>query len=97
MTISQGDARWPSGFIYFDNLSNPQIVLDSARNVWAKSSVGAGGWTKEVTGGQTAIAAGGNGLQMILDTAGNVWAKSSVGAGGWTKEVTGGQTAIAAG
>ncbi|SDJ53305.1 hypothetical protein SAMN05444157_3837 [Frankineae bacterium MT45] len=77
--------------------SATQMILDAAGNVWAKSSVGVGGWTEEVQGGIGKVAVGSDGTQMILDGAGNVWAKSSVGVGGWTEEVQGGITAIATG
>ncbi len=74
------------------------LIRDASGNVWAKNSVGVGGWTEEVKGGIKAVAAGG-GTQMILDTAGNVWAKNSaaISNSGWIEEVTGGQKAISAG
>jgi len=76
---------------------SPQMLLDSAGQVWAKSSIGNGGWTQETPAGETKIAAGGDGLQMLLDSAGQVWAKNSIGNGGWTQETPAGETAIAAG
>jgi hypothetical protein len=71
------------------------MVLDSAGQVWAKSSIGSGGWTQETPAGEKAIAAGAGGLQMVLDSAGQVWAKSSIGSGGWTQETPAGEKAIA--
>jgi hypothetical protein len=35
------------------------MILDSAGQVWAKSSIGNGGWTQETPAGEAAIAAGG--------------------------------------
>jgi hypothetical protein len=32
------------------------MVLDSAGQVWAKSSIGSGGWTQETPAGEKAIA-----------------------------------------
>jgi len=42
------------------NGSSTQMILDAGGNVWAKSTsnVSSSGWTEEVAGGQTAIAAG---------------------------------------
>ena len=74
-----------------------QMMLDSSGDVWAKNSIGSGGWTEEASGGITAIATGDNGFQMILDSSGDVWAKNSIGSGGWTEEVSGGQAKISAG
>ena len=73
-----------------------QMMLDSSGDVWAKNSIGSGGWTEEVSGNQTKISAGG-GTQMMLDSSGDVWAKNSIGSGGWTEEASGGITAIATG
>jgi surface antigen len=74
-----------------------QMLLDGAGQVWAKNSIGDGGWTRETGPGHTAIAAGGGGLQMLLDGAGQVWAKNSIGDGGWTRETGPGHETIAAG
>jgi hypothetical protein len=73
------------------------MLLDSAGQVWAKNSIGDGGWTRETPPGHTAIAAGDGGLQLLLDSAGQVWAKNSIGDGGWTRETPPGHTKIAAG
>jgi hypothetical protein len=74
-----------------------QMLLDSAGQVWAKNSIGNGGWTLETPPGHVAIAAGDNGLQMLIDSVGQVWAKNSIGNGGWTRETPPGHVAIAAG
>ena len=74
-----------------------QMLLDSAGQVWAKTTIG-GDWILEAPPGHAAIAAGGGGLQMLVDGAGQVWAKNHVGNGGWTLETpTGPIPAIAAG
>jgi hypothetical protein len=48
--ITPGSAHWPGGFIHFKDLSpavGNQMILDSAGQVWAKNSIGNGGWTQE--------------------------------------------------
>ncbi len=74
-----------------------QMLLDGAGQVWAKNSIGNGGWTQETPAGEVAIAAGADGTQMLLDGAGQVWAKNSIGNGGWTQETPAGEKTIAAG
>jgi surface antigen len=108
--ITPGGRGAPDGFIYggparggpssgpsVQTVPGSQMLLDSAGQVWAKNTIGDGGWTRETPGGHTAIAAGDSGLQMLLDSAGQVWAKNTIGDGGWTRETPGGHTAIAAG
>ena len=72
-----------------------QMLLDSAGQVWAKDTIGNGGWTLATPAGEKAIAAGSGGLQMLLDGAGQVWAKNTIGNGGWTLETPAGETNIA--
>jgi hypothetical protein len=40
------------------NGSGLQMLLDGAGQVWAKNSIGNGGWTQETPAGETAISAG---------------------------------------
>ncbi len=75
----------------------PQMLLDTSGKVWAKDSIGYGGWTGETPSTEMDIALGDNALQVVLDGAGKVWAKNSIGNGGWTQETAGDITEIAAG
>jgi surface antigen len=98
-TRSGKPSYYPTGFIHFAGgavSDGVQMILDSAGQVWAKRSIGNGGWTRESPAGEKAISAG-DGVQMILDSAGQVWAKRSIGNGGWTRESPAGEKAISVG
>jgi hypothetical protein len=77
--------------------SPPQLLLGGDGKVWAKNTIGDGGWAEEAPPGEIAIAAGSNGLQMLLGGDGKVWAKNTIGNGGWVEEAPPGEIAIAAG
>jgi surface antigen len=98
-----GGQVYPDDYIHIGTLAgggsggDVQMIMGGDGTVFAKDSVGDGGWNQETGSGEAAIAAGNDGLQMILGSGGDVWAKSSIGNGGWTEEVSSGIAAIAAG
>ncbi|MCM2417657.1 hypothetical protein [Streptomyces sp. RKAG293] len=63
-----------------------QMLIAADSSIYAKNSVGNGGWTQEVgPGNASAIAVGGN-TQMFIRGDSAVFAKSSIGNGGWVQE-----------
>jgi hypothetical protein len=63
-----------------------QMLLTTSGEVYAKSGVGLGGWTKESDFQVQAIAAGSDGTQMMIGADASLYARSSIGAGAWTAE-----------
>ncbi len=63
-----------------------QMLQTASGEVYAKSAVGLGGWTKEIDDQVQQIAAGSDGTQMIVDAGSTIEARKTVGAGGWTSE-----------
>jgi len=61
-------------------------LLDAGNAIWAKDSLGYGGWSQQ-TGNNSAkaIAVGGN-RQVLIDLCDAVWSKDSLGLSGWTQE-----------
>src|ERR1035441_738043 len=76
--------------------SDVQMILNGNGTVFAKNSIGVGGWNVE-TGSATAtkIAVGGT-TQMLLTPNGTVYAKSTIGNGGWNQETDAGVGAAVA-
>jgi hypothetical protein len=62
-----------------------QMLLTEGGQVFAKTGVGLGGWTKESDYNTQKIAAGSDGTQLMTD--GNaVYARNTIGADGWVNE-----------
>ncbi|MFC1429959.1 ricin-type beta-trefoil lectin domain protein [Streptacidiphilus sp. N1-3] len=73
-----------------------QMLLTTSGELYAKSSIGMGGWTKEADSIVLQIAAGSDGTQMMVGSDGAVYARSSIGAtSGWVKEIAPGAIEIA--
>jgi hypothetical protein len=99
VSLDDNTRAYRMGTISSENLDSQgslQLVLDSAGAIWAKNTIGDGGWIPESPNGEVKISSASDGLQMILDSTGQVWAKNAIGNGGWTAEA-GGITAISAG
>lgn len=76
-----------------------QLWINGCDALYAKGSLGQGGWTQE-TDCNTAksVAVSNTNLQLMVGTNGAVWAKYGTGNGGWTYEAAPGTaTAVAAG
>ncbi|HEU5429771.1 MAG TPA: RICIN domain-containing protein [Actinocrinis sp.] len=63
-----------------------QMLESATGEVYAKSGVGPGGWTKESDFQAQAIAAGSDGTQMMIGADGEVYARATVGSDPWTAE-----------
>ena len=63
-----------------------QMMLTTSGEVYAKSGVGLGGWTKESDFEVQRIAAGSDGTQMMVGADGVIYARNTIGASGWTNE-----------
>ena len=93
--VSPSDRQWPSNFLHIKDVAGAgglQMLIDGAGQVWAKNTIGYGGWTRETPRRAQGDRRGAGGLQMLLDSAGQVWAKNTIGDGGWTRETPGGHT-----
>jgi len=61
-------------------------LLDAANTVWAKDSLGYGGWSQQTSvNGAKSIAVGGS-RQVLIDSCDAVWSKDDLANGGWTQE-----------
>ncbi|WP_325723309.1 ricin-type beta-trefoil lectin domain protein [Actinocrinis sp.] len=64
-----------------------QMLMTTSGELYAKSSTGMGGWTKESDFELEQIAAGSDGTQLIVPGDGSVYARNTIGgASGWTSE-----------
>jgi len=72
-----------------------QMLLTTSGEVYAKSGIGLGGWTKESDFQAQHIAAGSDGTQMMVGADGGIYARNTIGAGAWTSEGSSGVRAIA--
>lgn len=70
-----------------------QMLLTESGQVWAKTGVGLGGWTKESDYNATKIAVGSDGTQLMVN--GGVYARKTIGVDGWTYEGGSSATAVA--
>ncbi|MEV6597095.1 ricin-type beta-trefoil lectin domain protein [Actinoplanes sp. NPDC051346] len=61
-----------------------QMLLTQSGQVWAKTGVGLGGWTKESDYNASEIAVGSDGTQLMYN--GGVYARNGIGVDGWTYE-----------
>jgi hypothetical protein len=61
-----------------------QMMLSDSGQVYAKTGVGLGGWTKETDYDVSDIAAGSDGTQMMTDN--RIYARSTIGVDGWVDE-----------
>jgi hypothetical protein len=66
-----------------------QMLLTTGGELYAKSGVGLGGWTKESDFQPEEIAAGSDGTQMMVAADGTVYARSDIGGTPWTEEGAG--------
>ena len=68
--------------------SSVQMFIRGDNAIFAKNSIGYGGWVQEADpGNASAIAVGGN-TQMFIRGDGAVFAKNSIGNGGWVQETS---------
>jgi hypothetical protein len=72
-----------------------QMLLTDSGQVWAKTGVGLGGWTKETDYNIQEIAAGSDGAQMMTDGI-RVYARTTIGVDGWVDEGGSSPRALAA-
>ena len=63
-----------------------QMLESATGEVYARSGVGVGGWTKESDFQVQAIAAGSDGTQMMVGGDASVYARSTIGSDPWTAE-----------
>jgi hypothetical protein len=63
---------------------DPILIMNTANQVWAKNTIGYGGWSDQGPVA-TKIAVGGNRMAM-LDSTGHVWAKDGLSIGGWSDQ-----------
>ncbi|GAA3343970.1 hypothetical protein GCM10020358_45270 [Amorphoplanes nipponensis] len=61
-----------------------QMLLTESGQVWAKTGVGLGGWTKESDYDASTIAVGSDGTQLMVK--GGIYARTAIGVDGWTYE-----------
>jgi surface antigen len=86
--IPPSSPYWPNNFIHFKDLSssNTQMMITGDSSVYAKTSIGYGGWVSETGPGNAQAIAVGGGYQVFLRGDSAVFAKNSVGGGGWVQE-----------
>jgi surface antigen len=72
-------------FIHIRDLGSTQMMITGDSAVYAKNSVGPGGWAQEAASGNAQAVAAGGSYQMFLRGDSAVFAKNSTGSG-WTQE-----------
>ena len=82
---------WPQNFIHLGSTgvtsTSTQMFIRGDNALFAKNSIGNGGWTQETDPGVTSMISVGGNTQMLIATDASIWAKNSIGYGGWTQEV----------